>query len=271
MKRAAVLGSPIKHSLSPLIHNAAYRKLGVHAEYEACEVSSDDLSGFLESKMTQNEWMGFSLTMPLKEKVCEIARSFGIELDSQASRINSANTVYREGAHWRATSTDVSGFSFLLRNRKFESATIFGAGGTARAAIEALDTETAITIVLRNARREAEIQSAFPQHKISFMSWKDFQHAWSHQLVIIAVPINAIADLEDSFRAPELLIDVLYSPWIPPISLMQMNSGKKLFTGIDLLCAQALGQIRFMTGTDFDDQELFAHLKYVAEEYLSKS
>ena len=271
MKRAAVLGSPINHSLSPLIHNAAYRKLGIDAGYEACEVSSDDLSDFLASNMTQNEWMGFSLTMPLKEKVCEIAAAFGIELDSQASRIKSANTVYRSGTHWKATSTDVSGFSFLLRNQKFESATIFGAGGTARAAIEALDPQTSITVVLRNARREEEIRKAFPLHSISFASWENLEDTWNHQLIIIAVPINAISDLENSFSAPKLLIDVLYSPWIPPISLMQIKAGKQLFTGIDLLCAQALGQIRLMTGMDFDNQELFTHMKSIAEVHLSKS
>jgi len=271
MKRAAVLGSPIKHSLSPLIHNAAYRLLGIDAAYDSCEVQVLDLKDFLGDRILDDEWIGFSLTMPLKEKVCEIAESLKIEVDSQASRIRSANTLYRSGNNWKATSSDVSGFSFLLRGEKFDSVTIFGAGGTARAAIEAIDAKIPITVVNRNAKREEELSQAFLDRKISFITWEKSAEAWSNDIAIVAVPINAISDLVESFSAPRLLIDALYSPWIPPLSRKQIEAGKRLMSGIDLLCAQALRQIGFMTGINFDEEELFIHLKKVAEEHLARN
>lgn len=271
MKHAAVLGSPIQHSLSPLIHNAAYRFLGIDAAYDSYEVLSENLVDFLGSKISHDEWIGFSLTMPLKEKVCEIAERLEIDVDSQASRIRSANTLYKSGSQWRATSSDVSGFSFLLQGQEVDNVTIFGAGGTARAAIEAIDARIPITVVNRNAKREAEISRAFPDRNFSFVTWEKSADAWNNPIAIVAVPINAISDLVETYSAPELLIDALYSPWVPPLSRKQIEAGKRLMTGIDLLCAQALRQIELMTGINFDEAELFTHLKKVAEEHLSRN
>jgi shikimate dehydrogenase len=268
MKRASVLGSPIKHSLSPMIQNAAYKKLGIDARYEANEVDSQSLDSFLRARLTQNDWCGFSLTMPLKERICDIAQSLEITLDEQSSRISSANTLYRENGSWKGASTDVSGFSFLLKDFPYSSATIIGAGGTARAAIEALDGECSINVVRRNPQRDKEIREAFPERMISFVEWSNRASAWRDTLVILAVPIEAISDLEDSFSPPEILIDALYSPWMPPLSQLQSDSGRKLFSGLELLCAQALGQIRLMTSVSFDEDELFGFLKSVAEDAL---
>ena len=113
MKRAAVLGSPIKHSLSPVIHNAAYEMLGIEARYSAEEVGSDVLDGFLSSQLNDPSWIGFSLTMPLKEVICSLVEKFNIEIDPVAARIHSANTLYKSNNLWRACSTDVTGFSYL--------------------------------------------------------------------------------------------------------------------------------------------------------------
>jgi shikimate dehydrogenase len=269
MKFAAVLGSPIKHSLSPTIHGAAYRKLGFDAVYEACEVDSQGLQEFLSSKLAQSDWIGFSLTMPLKEKICEIAQDLDISLDDQSIRISSANTLYRDGDSWKGTSTDVLGFSFLLENLDIREATIIGAGGTARAAIEALGEDCAIKIVRRDDKRDDAIRRAFPNREISFSPWVDFDNAWSRTLVVVAVPIEATPDLVKTFRPPEILIDALYSPWLPPVSELQSQSGMKLFSGIDLLCAQALGQIRLMTSETFDENEIFSFLKSVALEVVT--
>jgi len=78
MKNAAVLGSPIMHSLSPTLHNAAYEKLGIDATYSAIEVGSSQLESFLKNQLTDSSWMGFSLTMPLKEELCALADNLGI-------------------------------------------------------------------------------------------------------------------------------------------------------------------------------------------------
>ncbi|MEY3995199.1 MAG: hypothetical protein RL690_595, partial [Actinomycetota bacterium] len=84
MIKAAVLGSPISHSLSPLLHSTAYAQMGLSASYEAIEVKADNLALFMSER--DETWNGFSLTMPLKEE----AISYADHVDDLAKRINSA-------------------------------------------------------------------------------------------------------------------------------------------------------------------------------------
>ena len=94
MIKAAVLGSPISHSLSPLLHNSAYEQLGFKGRYEAIEVNAGGLAKFMDGR--DETWTGFSLTMPLKEEAVTYAQ----HVDELAKRINSANTLYRDGGAW---------------------------------------------------------------------------------------------------------------------------------------------------------------------------
>ena len=261
MKRAAVLGSPIKHSLSPVIHNAAYEMLGMEARYSAEEVGSGDLDGFLTAQLIDPSWMGFSLTMPLKEVICSLVDRFNIEIDPVAARIHSANTLYKSDNSWSACSTDVTGFSYLLRNRELSTISILGSGGTARAAVESIPSGSLLTIYRRSANRDALFHSAFPERGIVFKDWSYVHESWSSDLVINAVPISAISELIPKFRAPQLLLDALYSPWVPPLTAFQMSAGGEVISGLDLLCAQALDQIVLMTGEDFDKDEMFSFMR----------
>ena len=110
-KRAAVLGSPISHSLSPAIHNAACLALGIEGKYDAVEVKENELEGFIhEVDRTPADWIGFSLTMPLKEAIFKVADV----VDPLAKQIFSANTLIPTDDGWYATSTDVAGFIWAL-------------------------------------------------------------------------------------------------------------------------------------------------------------
>ncbi|MFM7355985.1 MAG: shikimate dehydrogenase family protein, partial [Actinomycetota bacterium] len=115
MKRAAVLGSPISHSLSPLIHNHAYSLLEYPAIYEAIEVKSGELSKFLTRELANSEVLGFSLTMPLKEELAQLSTP-DLQVEARAKAIDSANTIYKDGQSWKVSSTDVDGFEFLLKD-----------------------------------------------------------------------------------------------------------------------------------------------------------
>ena len=261
MRRAAVLGSPIKHSLSPVIHNAAYEMLGIEARYSAEEVGSDELDVFLTAQLIDPSWIGFSLTMPLKEVICSLVQKFNIEIDPVAARIQSVNTLYKSKNSWSAFSTDVTGFSYLLGNRELPTISILGSGGTARAAVESLPNSSLITIYRRSADRDALFHSAFPTRRIVFKDWSYVDESWSSDLVINAVPIAAINELVPKFKAPRLLLDALYSPWMPPLTALQMSAGSEVISGLDLLCAQALEQIVLMTGEDFDKDEMFSFIR----------
>ena len=136
MINAAVLGSPISHSLSPRLHMSAYKFLNISGHYGSFDVPAGSLNEFLSDK--SNGWTGFSLTMPLKEEVLSIAEV----IDPLVNRIQSGNTLVRKNDSWSLHSTDVLGFQNawnLENSSKPKSVLIVGSGATARAAAAAFD------------------------------------------------------------------------------------------------------------------------------------
>ncbi|HNN48783.1 MAG TPA: hypothetical protein PKM12_07400 [Marmoricola sp.] len=121
--RCAVLGSPIAHSLSPALHRAAYRSLGLDWTYEAIEVDSASLTGFVEGLGEQ--WRGLSLTMPLKRTVLPLLT----EQDLWVTRSGAANTVILEDGQRRGFNTDIPGAMAALKERSVQPnvVTIIGA------------------------------------------------------------------------------------------------------------------------------------------------
>ena len=112
MINGAVLGSPIAHSLSPLLHAIAYQHCGIKGSYEAIKVGSGELSSFIKS--TQKNCL--SLTMPLKEEALLIAD----EISETAKKISGGNTLFLRNNKWNLESTDVAGFEYSLKSRSEE-------------------------------------------------------------------------------------------------------------------------------------------------------
>jgi hypothetical protein len=163
-RRAAVLGSPIAHSLSPVLHRAAYARLGLAGwSYGRHEVDEATLSGFLaglDHGQPEGSWAGLSLTMPLKRAVIPLLD----EADPTALAVNAVNTlIFRADGSRYGTNTDVSGLAAALRERgatAFGGAAVLGAGATAGSALAALSELVAgpITVYLRNPARLAEFE-----------------------------------------------------------------------------------------------------------------
>jgi len=102
-RRCAVLGSPIAHSLSPVLHRAAYDALGLDWSYDAVEVSEDGLPGFLDG--LDGSWRGLSLTMPLKRTVVPLLD----EMSARAAQARAANTVVLDAGRRVGHNTDIPG------------------------------------------------------------------------------------------------------------------------------------------------------------------
>lgn len=260
-KRAAVLGSPISHSLSPALHNAAYLALDIEGKYDAVEVKSGELSGFMEQvRKTDANWIGFSLTMPLKEEVLKVAD----KLDPLAKQINSANTLIPTLDGWFATSTDVSGFIWALAQheiRDYKSVQIIGAGGTARAAAAAIDAPgVQIEVINRNPERVSDMRNAVALSELSFTDWENVK--LNADLVINTTPKGA-ADLLPTGEG--VLFESLYNPW--PTQLASKWNGK-VIDGMDLLIHQAIDQIHLMTGYVIDRKLMYPLLRAAGEAEL---
>jgi shikimate dehydrogenase len=260
--KAAVLGFPIAHSLSPVLHAKAFDLLGIAGSYEAIEVASGGLADFLKSQGANYDYL--SLTMPLKEEVLVIAESSGITVDELALRIQSVNTLVRNGSGWSATSTDGSGFVKALANAgydHFNSVLILGAGGTARAVAGALDEiADSVAIMGRSVRRNVGIAACFTKLAPEFISWDDQIDLHNFDLIVNTTPSGA-ADLVAEnipFKVEGLLFDVLYKPWPTLLARRWSDAGGKVISGLEILLYQGIDQINavYPLGQKIIDSEL---------------
>ena len=251
-RRAAVLGKPIAHSLSPVIHNAGYAAAGLtdwsYTAIECAEAELPDLVAGLGP-----EWAGLSLTMPLKETALDVAD----EVSPVAASVGAANTlVHRPDGSWYADNTDVTGMVEVLTEAgvpEGAEVTLLGAGGTARAALAAVARLRAahVTVV---ARRPAAVDELRPVAAalgvpLSGAEWADAGRHLAADVVISTVPKGAADPLADrDWRPTTVVFDVLYDPWPTPLAAAAASAGCRVVSGLDLLLAQAVGQFEHFTG-----------------------
>jgi shikimate dehydrogenase len=269
MKKFAVLGSPISHSLSPLLHTTAYEALGFQGSYEKIEIKTGGLKAFLET--LDSSWHGLSLTMPLKEEV--IAQVS--EISELALRVQSANTLFRKNHEWAATTTDVSGFAQSLNQHGIQAnghVLIIGAGATARAAAAACDgTASEITVLNRSTARVPDMSRAVLRSTLNFIDW-DSQQIFDHiDLVISTTPSGASDVLVEQFPITTKVayFESLYNPW-PTKALKEWEKrGGLAIDGLDLLIHQGIEQIAIFTQLEFNKAEMYSLLRKVGIKALS--
>ncbi|MDF9812103.1 shikimate dehydrogenase [Streptomyces sp. SPB162] len=251
-RRAAVLGSPIAHSLSPVLHRAAYAELGLSGwRYDPFEVDEASLPGFLD-RLSAPEWAGLSLTMPLKRAVFPLLD----EVSDTAAAVEAVNTVvFTADGRRTGDNTDIPGMVAALRERgvtAVESAAILGAGATASSALAALARICAgeVTVYVRSAARAAEMREWGERLGVRVRTgdWGDAAKAFEAPLVIATTPAGAT----DGFAAsvperPGALFDVLYHPWPTALAAAWTARGGEVLGGLDLLVHQAVLQVERMT------------------------
>ncbi|MDX3608450.1 MULTISPECIES: shikimate dehydrogenase [Streptomyces] len=250
--RAAVLGSPIAHSLSPVLHRAAYAELGLeHWSYDRFEVDEAALPGFVEG--LDASWAGLSLTMPLKRAIIPLLD----EVSATAASVEAVNTVVFTGDGRRVgDNTDIPGMVAALRERgvdKVESAAVLGAGATASSALAALAVVCAgpVTAYVRSPERAAEMRGWGERLGVDVRTadWADAAAALSAPLAIATTPAGATDAFTGSVpQAPGILFDVLYEPWPTRLAAAWSAHGGAVVGGLDLLVHQALLQVEQMTG-----------------------
>jgi len=261
---AAVLGSPIKHSLSPLLHTLAYDHLGLEANYEAIEVESGQLSSFLQ----RTEKNCLSLTMPLKEEAFSLAS----ELSPVSVSLSSGNTLTLHEGGWSLTSTDVTGFEYALKLNKVEninSVLILGAGATARAAVACLSKIAKdIKVVSRNEARQEAMNRA-SSLELSFLPWELTEEINRADLIINTTPGDAAAYFLPSISDPKgALFEVLYNPWPTKISKVWIESQNQVVDGLELLIHQAISQVEIFSQSTVDRNELYPLMRSAAVNKL---
>lgn len=251
--RCAVLGSPIEHSLSPVLHRAAYAELGLTDwSYDRFEVGKGELKAFIEQ--CGPEWRGFSMTMPLKDEALELGT-----VTSTAALTHAANTLIFDSDGIRLHNTDVEGFWRPMvahfgvdvpEQVPLESAVILGGGATARSAFLALATMGVrrITVAARTASKVRDWAAMFEATGV-MPEIVGFDRFSVSQLLISTVTKGAADDLADRVAATQdMVFDAIYDPWPTELAHASEAYGRTVFNGLDLLAHQAVGQIELMTG-----------------------
>ena len=248
-RRAAVLGRPIAHSLSPVLHRAAYGALGLNWSYEAIECGADELAAVLDRR---RDWAGFSCTMPLKRAVLEVAD----EVRPLAATVGAGNTLLpRPGGGWIADNTDVVGLTETVREAGLAPATVtvLGAGGTAQALVAALPDlgVERCTVLVRDARRTGALRDAADRAGVTIdVGALEDDTALRADLVVSTLP----GDAADAFagagwRPGQAVLDVVYAPWPSELAAGVERAGALALSGIRMLLHQAAAQVELMTGS----------------------
>jgi shikimate dehydrogenase len=252
--RCAVLGDPIDHSLSPVLHRAAYGATGLAWEYDAHRVPAGGLAGFVAG--LDATWRGLSLTMPLKREA--LALPGVVEVGPWARAAGAANTLVRGDGGWSADNTDVPGAVAAVRERSggpFVTATVLGGGATAASTALALCElgVGSITLLVRSPARAAETLEAIDRHparpgvRIGSLAADDVVG----DLVVSTIPSDAQDDaLLARCREVPVVFDVLYDPWPTPLARQALAGGQVLVGGLDLLVHQAALQFTAFAGLD---------------------
>ena len=251
-RRAAVLGSPIAHSLSPVLHRAAYAELGLEGwTYDRFDVDEEALPGFFDKLGT--EWAGLSLTMPLKRAVIPLLDG----ISETAASVDAVNTVvFTEDGRRTGDNTDIPGMVAALREHGIErvdTAAVLGAGATASSALAALARVCTgeVTAYVRSEARAAEMRGWAERLDVDvrIADWAHAEQALHAPLVVATTPAGTTDALAAAVpEMPGTLFDVLYDPWPTALAARWSAYGGAVVGGLDLLLHQAVLQVEQMTG-----------------------
>jgi shikimate dehydrogenase len=255
VRQAAVLGSPIRHSLSPVLHEAAYQALNLHGwHYDKIECDEPGLPRLVDG--LGPAWAGLSLTMPLKR----VALTVADEVSPLAEAIGAANTLVfppaGPAAGRRADNTDVAGVFSALRETglaRAEQAVILGAGGTAQSALAAvreLGCPSPVVLV-RNLARTGELRETAERLGMRpVISGGLFEQPLpAADLVISTLPGGAADPLSSARWQPgTTVLDVVYAGWPTPFARSAQAAGCPVVSGLSVLLYQAVAQVELMTG-----------------------
>ncbi|MFF4920350.1 shikimate dehydrogenase [Kitasatospora sp. NPDC001261] len=251
--RAAVLGSPIAHSLSPDLHRAAFAALGLDGwRYDGFEVDEAGLPGFVAA-LDEAEWAGLSLTMPLKRAVIPLLD----EVSATARSVDAVNTVvFTADGRRTGDNTDVPGLVNALRERgitEVPEAAVLGAGATASSALAALAQICTgeVKVYVRSAERAREMAELGERLGVAVRTadWELGAQALTRPLTVSTTPVGATDVFAEALPAePGALFDVLYHPWPTALAAACAGRGATVLGGLDLLVHQAVLQNEAFTG-----------------------
>jgi shikimate dehydrogenase len=251
-----LLGHPVEHSLSPVMHNAAFRALGLPHSYEALDVSADALPAAV-ARIRSGEVLGANVTVPHKEAVLALVDTW----DGPTAEIGAANTLSRtpDGRQLLGSNTDVVGFEYATRGVPFDGARVLvlGAGGAARAVLAVLFRRGAhVGLANRSAERARTLARSFAhpvELELRLVEWGSRSDLRAVDVVVNATSLGLRG--EDPLEGADLhrgLVVVDLIPTAAPTALVKRAraAGAVVVDGLPMLLQQAASSFRIWTGQD---------------------
>lgn len=245
-KTYCIIGDPVDHSLSPAMHNAAFKALNLNCTYIAFRVAANELEAAIQSLRNTNI-AGFNVTMPHKVAVMK----FLDELDQTCLRINAVNTVNNEDGKFKGYNTDMHGFIQPLKRRKIslsgKTALLMGAGGAARAVLTALVDERIGKVIIANRNiaraRDAAEHAKSLNLNCELIGLDDApRFASKADLIVNATPMGMAREPSiikpADIRKDGIVYDLVYRPMETGLIQSAKEAGATVVYGYEMLIEQ---------------------------------
>ena len=274
---AAVVANPIKHSISPFIHNSAFEATGINGVYLALEVEVSDLAETV-ANIRRYQMFGINLSMPYKEEVIPYLD----ELSDEVRLIGAVNTVVNQNGNLIGYNTDGKGFfkslpSFTILGKKM---TLLGAGGAAKAVLAQaiLDGVSQVSVFVRSTSMEKtkaylETLQSETGFRVDLYALEEHS-ALQEKIADADLLVNATSvgmdgkssPVPENLLLPEnlLVADIIYQPFETPFLQWAKSQGNVAVNGLGMLLYQAAEAFKLWTGKDMPTDEIWQSL---AEKY----
>ncbi|MGO9021819.1 MAG: shikimate dehydrogenase [Syntrophobacteraceae bacterium] len=270
-KLFAVIGNPVRHSLSPVMMSACFKALNVPALYAAFYV--DELDSDLKL-LHKTGFSGLSVTIPYKEMACRLAE----QIDKTAEEIGAANTLRRTNLGWEGLNTDWIGALRALSalvDVSGRSALILGAGGAARAVAYGLQRAGAVVTISNRCVERGKVLSR--QIKSNFIPLKVLAKVVRDFDIVVQCTSVGLEDTEaspivfDSFFRPEMTVmDIIYSPRRTAFSRAACDAGCTVVSGLDMLLYQGAAQLEWWLGRPVFETPAIEAMRQALEETVNE-
>lgn len=247
--RCAVLGDPIDHSLSPVLHRAGYEACGLDWTYEPVRVDSEGLAAFLDG--LDDTWRGLSLTMPLKRAVLPLAT----RVSDVALLAGAANTLVLADGERHVDNTDLPGAIAAIGERydgPLEAAAVLGGGATAGSvglALVELGVREVVVLARSPERARPTVEAIAAHPAAPFVEARPLDDVPRADALVSTIPADAqTPEILARWAATPLVFEALYEPWPTPLARAARLAGSSIVGGLDLLVHQAALQFTAFTG-----------------------
>ncbi|WIK65097.1 shikimate dehydrogenase [Gleimia hominis] len=255
--RGYVIGHPVAHSLSPVLHRAAYASLGLDHEFEAVDVTAELLPQWVQSR--PKSFLGCAVTMPLKQAIIGVLDA----VEPLAEAVGAVNTVVPSAGVLAGFNTDVHGIVQAVQHEQghYETAVIVGGRATASSALAALGQLGAreIWTIARSFGGLGSITLAENRMGVStgHVPWRNRRQALEvmarADVVISTVPRSVANEWADApFQPGATVLDVVYEDWPTALATQAHARGARAVSGHEMLLHQAVQQVELMTGKSPD-------------------